>query len=165
MEGDLLLIGWFYWNKQEKNVSLFPSNGGRNDIVHHPRPKSSLVPAGWTLTWIFDSFFTKSEKSSNHFFKNLRILNKDQRFKSKGMKNPREERKNLGEWKNPARWKTPREISNVWKKLFEAKKSVFHTGMVIVICTNLWDCCLSVNYHVFGYGAVSTAMYICIISA
>ena len=39
-------------------------------------------PAGWTLTWIFDSFFTKSEKSSNHLFKNL----KDQRFKSKGMK-------------------------------------------------------------------------------
>ena len=52
--------------------------------------------AGWTLTWIFDSFSTKSEKSSNHFFKKLRILNKDQRFKSK-------ERKNLSEWKNPAR--------------------------------------------------------------
>ena len=33
-------------------------------------------------------FFTKSEKSSNHFFNNLRILNKDQRFKSKGMKKP-----------------------------------------------------------------------------
>ena len=45
-------------------------------------------PAGWTLTWIFDSFFTKSEKSSKHFFKNLRFLNKDQRFKSKGMKKP-----------------------------------------------------------------------------
>ena len=45
-------------------------------------------PAGWTLTWIFDSFFTKSKKSSNHFLKNHQILNKDQRFKSKGMKKP-----------------------------------------------------------------------------
>ena len=101
------------------NVSLFPSNEGRNDIVHHPReqwhscmkkhgfkwgmknPDEWKNPAGWTLTWIFDSFFTKSEKSSNHFFKNL--LNKDQRFKSKGMKKPARGKKNLGEWKNPAR--------------------------------------------------------------
>ena len=45
-------------------------------------------PAGWTLTWIFDSLFTKSEKSSNPFFKVLRILNKDQRFKSKEMEKP-----------------------------------------------------------------------------
>ena len=34
--------------------------------------------AGWTLTWIFDSFFTK--KCLNHFIKNLRILDKDQRW-------------------------------------------------------------------------------------
>ena len=34
---------------------------------------------------IFDSFFTKSEKSSNLFFKNLRIK---ERFTSKGMKKP-----------------------------------------------------------------------------
>jgi hypothetical protein len=51
-------------------------------------PEEWKNPAGWTLTWIFDCFFTKSEKSSNHFFINLRILNKDQRFKSKGMKKP-----------------------------------------------------------------------------
>ena len=36
---------------------------------------------------------------------------------------------NLGEWKNPAQSKTPREFSYVGKKLFEAKKSVFHEGM------------------------------------
>ena len=81
----------------------------------------------------------------SHFFKNLRILNKDQRFKSKGMKKPARGKKksrwmeksrsiNPGEWKNPARWKTLREFNNVWKKLFEAKKSVFHTGMVLPQC-------------------------------
>ena len=48
------------------------------------------------------NFYTKIEKSFNYFFKNLRILNKDQRFKSKGMKKPARGKKNLGEWKNPA---------------------------------------------------------------
>ena len=30
---------------------------------------------------------------------------------------------------------------------------------LIFICLNLKDCCLSVNYHVYEYGAVSTAMF------
>jgi hypothetical protein len=46
------------------------NDGLRLSRSHHWFPSS----------WIFDSFFTKSEKSSNHFFKNLRILNKYQRF-------------------------------------------------------------------------------------
>ena len=33
-------------------------------------------------------FFTKTGKSFNYFFKNLRILNKDQRFSSRGMTKP-----------------------------------------------------------------------------
>ena len=81
------MVGWgkmsSFFPEGSGNVSLFPSNGGRNDIVHHPREPMM----DWGVEYLI-VFFTKSEKSSNHFFKNLWILNKDQRFKSKGMKKP-----------------------------------------------------------------------------
>ena len=40
-------------------------------------------------------FFTKREKTSNDFFKNLQILKKDQRFKLKGMEKPARGKKKI----------------------------------------------------------------------
>ena len=61
-------------------------------------------PAGWTLTWIFASFF--SLKVKNLLTISLKIFEFWIKIKDSNQsewKNPQEERKNIGEWKNPAR--------------------------------------------------------------
>ena len=44
-----------FWICRRENVSLFPSNGGRNDIVHHPR--EPIMDWGVGVVPDFFSFF------------------------------------------------------------------------------------------------------------